>query len=77
LLILLRVPLRGRFLAYRDHGEIAAGELALVGAEPLVIEFARHHHQSRPVMIDARTWDLLRSADQPPKTLARTHPGIS
>lgn len=77
LLILFRVPLRGRFLAYRDHGEIAAGELELVGAEPLVIEFARHHHQSRPVMIDARAWDLLQSADQPPKTLARNRPGIS
>lgn len=74
LLIIIRFPLRGRLLAYRDHGEIAAGELAALGAESLVVEFARHHHRSRPPTIEAGTWDLLQRADQPPKTWARNGP---
>lgn len=77
LLILCRVPLRGRLLAYREHGEIAAGELELMGSEPLVIDFARHHHRRRPMTIDVTTWDLLQSADQPPKTWGGNRPGIS
>lgn len=77
LLVLCGVPLRGRLLAYRVHGEIGAVELELIGAEPVVIDFARHHHRSRPVTIDATTWDLLQSADQPPKTWRRNRPGIS
>jgi putative nucleotidyltransferase with HDIG domain len=77
LLILCRVPLWGRFLAYRDHGEIAARELERIGAEPLIVDFARHHHRSRPMTIDAGTWDLLLRADQPPKTWAGHDTGIS
>ncbi|MDP9493879.1 MAG: HDIG domain-containing protein [Actinomycetota bacterium] len=73
-LILLRLPLRGRLLAYRDHGEIAALELEALGAEPLVVEFARHHHRRRPPTIEPGTWDLLRRADQPPKTWPKNHP---
>jgi putative nucleotidyltransferase with HDIG domain len=77
LLIVCRVPLRGRFLAYRQHGEIAAGELEVIGSDSLVVEFARHHHRLRPVTIDTATWDVLQMADQPPKTWARNRPGIS
>jgi putative nucleotidyltransferase with HDIG domain len=76
-LILLHLPLRGRLGVYRDHGEIAASELAAIGAEQLVVDFARHHHRSRPITIDVSTWDLLQKADQPPKTRARNGPGIS
>ncbi|MEX1126837.1 MAG: HDIG domain-containing metalloprotein [Acidimicrobiia bacterium] len=77
LLILCRVPLHGRLLAYREHGEIAARELELIGAEALIVDFARHHHRNRPMSIDAGTWDLLQRADQPPKTWGRNRPGIS
>lgn len=77
LLILFHVPLRGRIASYRDHGEIAAEELEAIGAEPLVVDFARHHHRSRPGAIDVSTWNLLQKADQPPKTWARNRPGIS
>jgi putative nucleotidyltransferase with HDIG domain len=77
LLILCHVPLRGRLLAYRDHGEVGARELEASGAEPLVVDFARHHHHSRPVTIDAKTWELLLRADQPAKTQGSTMPGIS
>jgi hypothetical protein len=76
-LILLHLPLPGRLGVYRDHGEIAAGELESIGAEQLVVDFARHHHRSRPSTIDVSTWDLLQKADQPPKTRAMNRPGIS
>jgi hypothetical protein len=77
LLILFHVPLPGRLASYRDHGDIAAGELKAIGAEPLVVDFARHHHRSRPPTIDVSTWNLLQKADQPPKTWARNRSGIS
>jgi len=77
LLILCRIPLRGRLRAYRDHGVIAASELELMGAEPLVVDFARYHHEHRPVTIDIDTWDLLQRADKAPKTRSRNHRGIS
>jgi hypothetical protein len=68
LLILLRLPLPRRARYYRDHGELGSAELATLGCEPLVVLFARHHHQSRPPDVEAETWDLLQTADQPPKT---------
>jgi putative nucleotidyltransferase with HDIG domain len=77
LLILFHVPLRGRLLAYQDHGEVAAKELEAMGSEPLIVEFARHHHDERPSIIDVDTWSLLQLADQPPKTWGRHRPGIS
>jgi putative nucleotidyltransferase with HDIG domain len=76
-LILLHLPLPGRLGVYRDHGEIAAGELEAIGAEQLVVDFARHHHRGRPSTIDVSTWGLLQKADQPPKTRASNRPGIS
>lgn len=66
-LILLRLPLSERLSTYRDHGLIGARELSALGAPSLAIDFALHHHGDRPATIDPMTWDLLVSADQPPK----------
>lgn len=67
ILIVLGLPLGRRMTAYRDHGLIGARELGAVGAPSLAIDFAMHHHRSRPPTIDPATWDLLVRADQPPK----------
>jgi putative nucleotidyltransferase with HDIG domain len=77
LMILFRIPIRGRWATYRDHGEVAARELEAIGCDPLIVDFARQHHGERPATIDPDTWKLLQEADQPPKTLARNRPGIS
>jgi putative nucleotidyltransferase with HDIG domain len=69
-LILLRLPLGERLAAYRDHGMVGARELAGVGAPALAIDFAMHHHGSRPPTIKPETWELLVQADQPPKTMS-------
>lgn len=63
LAIRLGIPLSPRLTLYRDHGEIAAAELS--GEEPVVVEFARHHHRARPSTIAADEWRLLISADRP------------
>lgn len=63
LLAKLGLPMRGRFAAYLDHGRLGAGDLAAVGAEPLVCEFALHHHGGRPPSIDAGDWRILQRAD--------------
>ncbi len=68
LLIRLRLPLFVRARLYRDHGELAARELDEIGSEALVVEFARHHHGTRPESISPTTWELLQIADEPPKT---------
>jgi hypothetical protein len=62
------LPLTSRWRLYRDHGQIGSGELEAVGSQPLVVEFARHHHGTRPAGIPERTWEALQLADQPPKT---------
>ena len=67
-MILLGLPLGERMTAYRDHGLIGARELGALGAPSLAIDFAMHHHGTRPPTIDPETWDLLVRADQPPKT---------
>ncbi len=67
ILILARIPLQGRLALYRDHGETGADELERLGAEPLVVDFARHHHGQRPDSIAPPTWDLLWRADHQPK----------
>ena len=59
----LRLPVRGSWRKYLDHGPIGAEELNRLGSEVLVVEFARHHHDRRPVTIPADEWDLLRRAD--------------
>jgi putative nucleotidyltransferase with HDIG domain len=77
LAIWLGVPLASRARLYRDHGELAASELAALGCEPLVVDFARHHHGERPQSIDPATWELLQLADQPPKAGHRARARIS
>ena len=58
----LPVPSRGRL--YLEHGRLAAEELALWGAEPIVVDFARHHHGLRPSSIPDEDWRVLWAADR-------------
>lgn len=60
--IRLRLPLGPRFALYRDHGALAAAELA--GETSLVVDFARHHHGRRPGSIPEEDWGVLVAADQ-------------
>jgi putative nucleotidyltransferase with HDIG domain len=64
-LILLRLPLAERMQAYRDHGMVAAAELAGLSVPSLVVDFAMHHHGERPPTVDAVDWDVLVAADEP------------
>ena len=77
LLILLHLPLPERMAIYRDHGAVAARELGVLGVPSLVIDFALHHHGSRPPTIESRVWDVLVAADQPPKASARLRARIT
>ncbi len=70
-LIRLRLPLSRRMVSYRDHGLAAARELSSLNAPTLAIEFAEHHHASRPPTIDRAAWEVLQLSDQPPKTSSR------
>jgi hypothetical protein len=54
----------GRGDLYLRHGELAAAELADLGAEPLVVAYARSHHAARPPEIESSTWEILVSADR-------------
>jgi putative nucleotidyltransferase with HDIG domain len=58
-----RLPVHGRFRMYRDHGGLGAVELAELGAEPLVVTFARNHHGSRPDDVSPGDWELLENVD--------------
>lgn len=58
----MHLPLTPRLALYRDHGLLAAAEMA--GEEPVVVDFARHHHGDRPPSIPAGEWELLRAADR-------------
>ncbi len=60
----LRLPVRGSWQRYLDHGRLGAEELARWGVEPLVTEFARYHHQVRPASIAEDDWVMLQSADR-------------
>ena len=60
----LRLPVRGSWGQYLDHGALGAEELTRLGSGELAIEFARHHHQHRPTTISEDDWDLLQSADR-------------
>jgi hypothetical protein len=55
---------KGRWAVYLDHGRLGAEELAGLGAEPIVIEFAQNHHGSRPASIRSDDWEVLVLADQ-------------
>jgi putative nucleotidyltransferase with HDIG domain len=63
LLSRLGLPAPGRLGVYLDHGELGAKEIAELGFGPLVVDFARHHHGSRPATISQADWDLLVAAD--------------
>lgn len=63
ILMMLRVPMWGRYAAYRDHGRLGAADLEEAGAPKLVIEFARHHQHRRPSSIPADVWEVLNGAD--------------
>jgi hypothetical protein len=62
-LSLIRLPVRGRYARYLDHAEAGARDLARAGSAPLVVEFARSHHEDRPPSFDATDWALLVAAD--------------
>ena len=59
----MRVPVRGSWRRYLDHGSLGADELARLDAASVVVEFARHHHGRRPDTMPLDEWDLLKSAD--------------
>ena len=59
--IRLRLPLPPRWALYRDHGSLAAAELA--GAEAIVVDFARAHHGYRPSTVTPAEWETLVAAD--------------
>lgn len=67
LAIMFHLPLRGRFRAYRDHGPVAATELAAAGSPEPVVEFARNHHGPRPPGFEAAAWEILIASDRPSK----------
>ncbi len=59
----LRLEGYGRVAVYLDHPAIGAAELEETGAEPLVVEFALHHHGKRPRTIHPDDWAVLFAAD--------------
>lgn len=61
---LIRIPLRGRYREYFDHGRIGAAELERLGSAELTVEFARHHQHGRPRAITEDDWRILVSADR-------------
>ena len=65
ILIKLGLPLTRRMALYRDHGPVGAADLVAAGSPPLVVEFARSHHGSRPDTLSKEDWALLQSADVP------------
>ena len=76
ILIKSGLPVSSRIAAYRDHGLIAARELADRGASRLAVDFAAHHHGDRPSTIDLDLWHVLQEADQPPKPRLLRNAGI-
>ena len=55
---------RGKWLSYLEHGHAGALELDVLGAEPIVVDFARHHHGERPASISEEDWTLLQASDR-------------
>jgi hypothetical protein len=68
LAIKVGLPLTRRWRLYRDHGDTGSWELAALGSDRLIVDFARHHHGKRPASIPEETWEVLMVADQPAKT---------
>ncbi len=48
---------------YRAHGEIGAEALESLGAEPLVVDFARRHPDPDPRSSNPTAWRILLEAD--------------
>lgn len=62
---LARLPVGTSGRAYLDHGALGADELSGLGAEPVVVAFARHHHCTAPppgLAVD--DWASLVNADR-------------
>jgi len=59
----LRLPVRGSWRRYLDHGLLGAEELSRLDSGTMVVDFARHHHGLRPMTIPPDEWDLLKSVD--------------
>lgn len=62
-LVRLRLPLPGRWKIYRDHGSIGSEVLALHGADPLAVAFAKLHPSRAPQGFRDTDWALLLEAD--------------
>lgn len=60
----LGVHVAGRWEIYTAHGPIGAAQLEALGAEPLVIDYTRHHHGSRPDGVSEDDWRRLVDIDQ-------------
>jgi hypothetical protein len=60
----LRLPVRGSWGQYLNHGSLGAEELARLDSERLIVEFARYHHDRRPDTIPVDEWRLLKRADR-------------
>jgi len=63
-LALLRLPVRGRFARYLDHGALGADDLEAIGSDALTVAFARHHHGPPPEGADEGAWEALAAADE-------------
>lgn len=62
-LAFVRIPTRGRYAMYLDHGTLGAEDLENAGSDDVAIGFARHHHGERPDGIDLTDWAVLVEAD--------------
>jgi len=60
----LRLPVRGSWRSYLDHGTLGAEELARLGSGQLVVDFAHYHHGSRPAALTVDDWEVLQRADR-------------
>ncbi len=69
-LVGLRPPVEA-WRRYLDHGALGAADLEAVGAEPIVVSFARHHHGGRPESVGPEDWAVLGSADLDQKARRR------
>ena len=63
-----------RTAAYLDHGRLGSTELDRAGAEPLVVNYARDHHRSRPAEISPQDWAVLQAADRAEPPWPRRRP---
>lgn len=64
LLSILHLPTGARGRAYLEHAERGASELVALGAGPLSITFAKHHHAAVSPGVPESDWDALLTADR-------------